>query len=89
VRSERNRSGARIAAASGERPWGRDDIGSAFDRGYRNLEATLLRVWQGTGDQLAQLGADVVRSVDATTATDRASAGRFDRLGARPPADGR
>jgi len=88
-RAERDRSGARIAAASGERPWGRDDIGSAFERNYRSFEATLLRAWQGVGEHLCGLGADVTRSVDASIATDDTNSRRLDRLGDHRPPDGR
>ena len=89
IRAERGRLGAQISAASGQRPWGRDEIGSAFERNYRSFEATLLRAWQGVGDHLAGLGADVIRSVAANTSTDDANAGRLDRLGTRRPYDGR
>ncbi|MER7458208.1 hypothetical protein [Micromonospora sp. NPDC126480] len=84
VSARRRRAGGEIAAASAVRPWGRDDIGAAFERGYRGFEQTALRVWEGVGRHLEGLGTDVVRSVDATLRTDAANADRIDRV-----ADGR
>ncbi|WP_205801825.1 hypothetical protein [Micromonospora thermarum] len=84
VTDRRRQVGGEIAAASAGRPWGRDDIGAAFERTYRGFEQTVLRVWEGVGRHLEGLGADVVRSVDATVRTDTANAGRIDRV-----ADGR
>ncbi|MER6594792.1 hypothetical protein ABT214_23685 [Micromonospora purpureochromogenes] len=70
--------GGRIAAASAQRPWGRDDLGAAFEKSYRGYEQTLLRAWEGVGRALAGLGADVVSSVEATVETDAASGRRLD-----------
>ena len=84
VSARRQRVGGEIEAGSAGRPWGRDDIGAAFERSYRGFEQTVLRVWDGVGRHLEGLGADVVRSVDATMRTDAANAGRIDRV-----ADGR
>ncbi|WP_431882610.1 hypothetical protein [Micromonospora gifhornensis] len=73
-------AGAAIAAASSRRPWGRDDIGAAFERQYRGYEEMALRVWAGVGRRLADLGGDVVRSVETNQQTDAASDARFDRI---------
>ncbi|GAB3945298.1 hypothetical protein GCM10027614_36840 [Micromonospora vulcania] len=35
VTARRAAEGGEIEAASGARPWGRDDIGAAFERSYR------------------------------------------------------
>ncbi|WP_206024876.1 hypothetical protein [Micromonospora zingiberis] len=80
VTGRRDQAGAAIAAASARRPWGRDDIGEAFERQYRGYEELVLRVWAGVGGRLAELGSDVVRSVEANQRTDAASAARFDRV---------
>ncbi|WP_243420605.1 hypothetical protein [Micromonospora globispora] len=64
--------GREIAAASAQRPWGRDDVGAAFEKQYRGYEETLLRAWELLGRSLEGLGGDVVHSVasaDPTIAT--------------------
>ncbi|MGC4780117.1 hypothetical protein ACLQ3A_00505 [Micromonospora zamorensis] len=80
VTARRAAEGGAIEAASGARPWGRDDIGAAFERNYRAIEQTVLRAWAGVGHQLTELGGDVVRAVDASVQTDGASASRFGRV---------
>ncbi|MCX4474230.1 hypothetical protein OOK41_28650 [Micromonospora sp. NBC_01655] len=80
VTTRRAQVGGRIAAASAGRPWGRDDIGAAFEKQYRGFEETLLRAWAGVGRALENLGEDVVRSVDNEVTTDARSAGRLDRI---------
>ncbi|MBM0235643.1 hypothetical protein JNW91_30075 [Micromonospora sp. STR1_7] len=83
VTARRAAQGGEIEAASGARPWGRDDIGAAFERSYRGFEQTVLRAWTGTGERLTELGSDVVRAVDASVQTDVGSAARFDRAADR------
>lgn len=78
IGTRREQVGGAIAAASAQRPWGRDDIGAAFEKSYRGYEETLLRAWAGVGRAVAGLGADVVASVEATVQTDTASGQRLD-----------
>ncbi|MFI6821680.1 hypothetical protein ACIBJE_12110 [Micromonospora sp. NPDC050187] len=87
VRAKRDDLGARIAAGSAQRPWGRDDIGTAFEKTYRGLEATILRAWDGLGRHVEGVGADVVRSVDANVETDTGNAGRLNRVRNQPRPD--
>ncbi|WP_089156708.1 hypothetical protein [Micromonospora sp. NBS 11-29] len=70
VTAARRQAGDPIAAAGAQRPWGRDDIGAAFDRQYQGYAETLLRAWEVLGRSLEELGSDVVRSVTATVETD-------------------
>lgn len=79
VTARRAAEGGAIETASGARPWGRDDIGAAFERNYRGFEQTVLRAWAGVGHRLTELGSDVVHAVDASVQTDGASAARFGR----------
>ncbi|SCG73831.1 hypothetical protein GA0070609_4903 [Micromonospora echinaurantiaca] len=79
VTARREQLGGAIAAASAQRPWGRDDLGAAFEQRYRGFEDTVLRAWAGVGRQLTGLGADVVASVEANLAADAAAAGRLGR----------
>ncbi|GHJ10046.1 hypothetical protein TPA0907_44130 [Micromonospora humidisoli] len=78
VSARRATLGGEIAAASATRPWGRDDIGAAFEKSYRAYEETLLRAWSGLGRTIEGLGSDVVTSVDANVRTDAASGRRLD-----------
>lgn len=70
VNAARRQMGGAIADASAERPWGRDDIGAAFEKQYRRYEETLLRAWEMVGRSLEGLGTDVARSVAATVEND-------------------
>ncbi|WP_446218483.1 hypothetical protein [Micromonospora sp. IBHARD004] len=80
VSASRRQVGGAIAEASAERPWGRDDIGAAFEKQYRRYEETLLRAWEMVGRSLAGLGADVARSVAATVENDEAIARQLGRI---------
>lgn len=79
VSAARRRLGEEIATASAQRPWGRDDIGAAFDQRYRQFESTFLHAWQRLGGYVDELGADVVRSVRANVETDAANGQRIRR----------
>ncbi|PWR07419.1 hypothetical protein DKT68_19210 [Micromonospora acroterricola] len=79
VTARRAADGGEIEAASGARPWGRDDIGAAFERNYRGIEQTVLRAWTGVGHRLTELGTDVIGAVDASVHTDGTSAARLGR----------
>ncbi|KAB1934605.1 hypothetical protein F8271_22900 [Micromonospora sp. ALFpr18c] len=83
VTARRAAEGGEIETASGARPWGRDDIGAAFERSYRGFEQTVLRAWTGIGHRLTELGTDVVQAVDASVQTDGSSAARLDRAADR------
>ncbi|MDT0532450.1 hypothetical protein RM555_25955 [Micromonospora sp. DSM 115977] len=83
VTARRRQVGGAIAAASDRSPWGKDDIGAAFEQKYRGFEELVLRTWEGVGRHLEGLGVDVVRSVDANLRTDAAGAGRLGRVGDR------
>ncbi|MBY8872201.1 hypothetical protein K7640_10150 [Micromonospora sp. PLK6-60] len=84
VTARRHEVGDAIAAASARRPWGRDDIGAAFDKNYRTYEETLLRAWAGVGRAIQELGADVTTSVRATVDTDLGNARKLDGTVRRP-----
>jgi hypothetical protein len=80
VTTSRRQVGGAIADASAERPWGRDDIGAAFEKQYRRYEETLLRAWEVVGRSLEGLGADVARSVAATVENDEATGRQLGRI---------
>jgi hypothetical protein len=77
VTAERDSLGSRIAAASAERPWGKDEIGAAFDKTYRGYESPILETWRAVGAYLESLGANVVASVNSTVETDSAAGQRI------------
>ncbi|MFE9688699.1 hypothetical protein [Micromonospora sp. NPDC005806] len=74
ISAARSEVGGEVAQASARRPWGRDEIGAAFEKQYRGFEETLLRAWENLGRSIHGLGADVVRSVVATIETDESNA---------------
>lgn len=68
----RDGMGNEMAALSGARPWGSDDIGSTFERNYRPAEEQFLRAWTLLAQHVEGLGAEVVQAVrDAVDADDR------------------
>jgi hypothetical protein len=77
VTAERASLGARIAAASADRPWGNDEIGAAFEKNYRGYESSILEAWRSVGAYLERLGTNVVGSVESTVETDSAAAQRI------------
>lgn len=77
ITAQRGELGAAIAAASAGRPWGKDDVGAAFEQNYRGFEAMVLRAWNNVGGYVTSLGTNVVQAVHATVETDAASAGRI------------
>ncbi|MEV4640253.1 hypothetical protein AB0J80_23195 [Actinoplanes sp. NPDC049548] len=66
----RTSAGADVAAQSGARPWGTDDIGQAFDRNYRPIEQQVLQAWERLGGYVEGLGDAVVQAVREATQTD-------------------
>ncbi|SDY71679.1 hypothetical protein SAMN05444365_103232 [Micromonospora pattaloongensis] len=76
ITAARDGLGARIAAASADPPWGRDDIGAAFEKTYRQFETLILGSWRSVGGYVEGLGANVVQSVRANVETDAAAAQR-------------
>ncbi|WP_306215821.1 hypothetical protein [Actinoplanes sp. RD1] len=73
-------AGAEVEALSGARPWGKDDIGQAFERNYRPVEQQVLHAWDLLGRHVAGLGDEVVQAVrEALAADDRASTRLYGR----------
>ncbi|MFC4069491.1 hypothetical protein [Actinoplanes subglobosus] len=66
---------AEIAAASADQPWGRDEIGAAFQKDYGPLVAKFVEAFGTVAPYVEGLGEAAVLSVDDNTAADsRASA---------------
>jgi hypothetical protein len=68
--------GGAIMAASGDRPWGSDDIGAQFQPNYAAGEKSIMDAWATIAAYVEALGAAAVRSVADLTAADAQSAER-------------
>lgn len=76
IRDLRDGVGGEMAALSGARPWGTDDIGSAFERNYRPAEEQFLHAWTLLARHVEGLGAEVVEAVRGAVDTDERSGAR-------------
>ncbi|MFG1607070.1 hypothetical protein [Actinoplanes sp. NPDC049265] len=63
-----------LLPASGAHPWGNDEIGHAFDAGYRPAEQDVLAAFEATARQVRTLG-EQVRAVVAELRTTDQDAG--------------
>jgi len=72
-------AGAQIAADTQARPWGSDEIGKAFDQGYRPGEQQFLTALGALGDYLRTLGEQVTAVVAEAEETDRQAGVRVRR----------
>ena len=77
--SEYWRIGIPLATDSGARPWGRDDIGNAFERNYRPIEQQMLLAWLRIGEYVQDLGEAAAATVTDNQGADQASAARVSR----------
>lgn len=77
--SERSGAGGELAALSGPRPWGNDEIGQAFEKNYRPIEQQVLLAWEKLGLYVEGLGDAVVETVREATATDQHAAVQVER----------
>jgi hypothetical protein len=73
------RAGMSIVTASGARPWGSDDIGTAVDRNYRPIEQQVMQAWFGLGEHLQALGDAAAASVGDNQGADQEAAVRVTR----------
>ncbi|MEE6257261.1 hypothetical protein [Plantactinospora sonchi] len=80
VTAQHDGMGAEIRAASANRPWGKDEIGEAFEQRYRGFETTIFKAWQSVGRYVETLGVNVTQSVQASVQTDAASAQRIQHI---------
>jgi hypothetical protein len=72
-------TGAQLAADTQARPWGSDEIGQGFDRGYRPGEQQFFAALGALGDYVRKLGEEVTAVVAASLETDRTSSVRVER----------
>jgi len=77
--SERFGAGTELASISGQRPWGTDEIGSAFEKNYRPIEQQVLLAWEKLGAYVEGLGDAVVDTVRDATETDHHAAVQVER----------
>jgi hypothetical protein len=77
--SARRGAGGEVAATSGGRPWGTDDIGQAFENNYRPIEQQVLQAWEKLGLYVEGLGDAVVETVREATQADHQAAVQVER----------
>ena len=77
--SARFGAGGEVVAMSGQRPWGADEIGQAFEKNYRPIEQQVLLAWEKLGLYVEGLGDAVVETVREATTTDHQAAVQVER----------
>ena len=77
--SARSGPGGELVAMSGQRPWGADEIGQAFEKNYRTIEQQVLLAWEKLGLYVEGLGDAVVQTVKDANATDHHAAAQVER----------
>jgi hypothetical protein len=70
MKQQRTSTGGEIAAKSADRPWGKDDIGAAFEKTYRNFETQMLKSWESLGGYVEGLGYAVAKAVNESMKAD-------------------
>ena len=76
---EQRSTGMAIAADSAGRPWGKDDIGGAFEQNYRPIEQQVLQAWSQLGEYLEGLGDAAAASVGDNQGADQEASVRVTR----------
>ena len=77
--SERFAAGTELAGISGQRPWGTDEIGSAFEKNYRPIEQQVLLAWEKLGAYVEGLGDAVGETVREAIEADHHAAAEVER----------
>ncbi len=73
-------AGARIESAHDSRPWGRDELGDAFARGYADAAAQVLSAWRDVADRTSRLGEEIFDATQAALETDRITSEVIDNV---------
>ncbi|HYN93199.1 MAG TPA: hypothetical protein VES42_05080 [Pilimelia sp.] len=76
LKSLRDSAGAQITSASAKPPWGKDDIGAAFEKEYRKIEQQTLTSWEGLARYITGLGFTVAQTVNNNVQADVQSSTR-------------
>ncbi len=71
---------ARIESAHDARPWGHDELGDAFARGYSDAAAQVLSVWRDVAQRTRQLADEIDEATRATVETDRVTSEVIDNV---------
>jgi hypothetical protein len=72
--------GAELDVIGEQRPWGRDDLGSAFQQNYEKYAPQLLKAWADIAAYVDGLSEKVVDAVHTTLDSDADSGRRSDRI---------
>ena len=78
MKQQRTSKGGEIAAKSEARPWGKDDIGAAFEKTYRNFETQMLKSWEGLAGYVEGLGSAVGQAVSDVVPASKMPSGRIE-----------
>ncbi len=73
-------AGARIESIHDARPWGRDELGDAFARGYADAAAQVLAVWRDVAHRTSQLGEEIGTAARNAVETDRITSEVIDNV---------
>ena len=71
--------GADVAAVTGKRPWGTDDIGQSFENNYRPIEQQVFQAWDQVARYVEELGQAVAAGVTDNQQADQESGMRVTR----------
>ena len=71
LQAARDAAGGPIDSAHDSRPWGRDELGDAFARGYADAAGNVLAVWRDVAQRTSQLGEEIGVAVRAVLESDR------------------
>jgi hypothetical protein len=72
-------AGLELSDQTQRRPWGKDDIGQAFERNYRPVEQQVFEAWGELADYVMELGDAVAASVADNQQADQESGTRVTR----------
>jgi hypothetical protein len=81
----RNTVGGEIEAAHETKPWGDDELGTAFAATYADAASRVLDAWRQAARRTVQLGEDIETAVDTMVGTDEAAAERIAQAGGLNP----
>ena len=77
--SQRAGAGNELAASSAGRPWGKDQVGAAFEKEYRPMEQKVLQAWEQIAAYVEGLGQAAAQSAYENVQTDDAAGVRVDQ----------
>jgi hypothetical protein len=80
LQAVRNNIGGQIQAKSGNAPWGKDEYGGEFEKGYREGETQILQAWSQIATFVSAMGEGVKKSVEMNVGADDGAGARISRI---------